>query len=468
MPNAPRVALLGGAVAFLLTAAAFAQDVIAVGAGSGIPGATAQVPLFIRDRTSTPLGSDAGSGNRIQAVGLKISCSPATAVSSMSIARGGVTQNLTPLYETAIPSAGAIGWLVSFAEASNAIPLTPGAPEPGDPVGSLSVGIDGTATPGTIISLTITPATAVLSNQTGMVTERTVLGSLSVANGSVTVLAPTTTALTSSRNPAAPGQTTTFTAVVSSATSGTIGGNVAFKDGGATLGSVPVAGGQAVLSTSALTNGLHSITAEYSGDATFGASTSNSVSQSVASPPSGILAAAVSESEVHVTWNALAGVDHYDVYRSSAGGAFTFAGTSGTAAEFHDAPVTSVTTHLYYVVAAMTNGATSPNSSIDPATTVMFEDPSLQSNVTPIRAVHIEQLRKAINAFRISAGKTTIDTTAPSGAISASHITYLRTALAEAREQLGLVVVTYLQPSLTSGSTFIKRNEIEELRGGVQ
>ena len=98
----------------------------------------------------------------------------------------------------------------------------------------------------------------------------------------------------------------------------------------------------------------------------------------------------------------------------------------------------------------------------------MFDDPSLQSNITPIKAVHIEQLRRAINAFRISAGKSSIDTTAPSGAITTSHITNLRTALAEAREQLGLGVVTYLQPSLAAGSTFIRKNEIVELRGGVQ
>ena len=447
----------------------FAQDVITVGSESAIPGATAQVPLFIRDLAGTPLGGDAAVQNRIQAVALKISCSPPSAVSSMSIVRAGVTQSLTALYETTVTSPGAIGWLVSFAGATNPIPLTTDSADPGDRVATLSVTISESATPGTIVALSIATSTAALSNQTGTTVETTADGTLAVTNGSLNVIAPTATTLTSLPNPAAPGDTVTLTAVVSSAIAGTISGSVTFNDGATTLATVPVSSGQAQFSTAALAAGLHAITAVYSGDPNFAASTSASVSQSIASPPTGVVATASSDTEVHVTWTALSGVDHYDVYRSSAGGAYQFAGTSGTATEFPDGPVATETTHLYYVRAIMTNAATSPNSAIDPATTIVFVDDVLQSNVTTVKAVHIEQLRKAVNAFRIAAGLAGIATNAPTGEqIAASHITSLRSSLAEARSLLGLSGLTYLQPSPDAGTTPIKRNEVEELRGGVQ
>jgi hypothetical protein len=87
----------------------------------------------------------------------------------------------------------------------------------------------------------------------------------------------TTTTLTSSRNPSNAGQAVTFTATVSpSAATGT----VQFFDGSALLGSAPLSGGRAALTTS-LGSGSHSITAAYSGDSTYNASTSAVLTQTV-------------------------------------------------------------------------------------------------------------------------------------------------------------------------------------------
>jgi hypothetical protein len=82
--------------------------------------------------------------------------------------------------------------------------------------------------------------------------------------------AATTTALSSSVNPSEFGQSVTFTATVTSA-AGTPTGTVQFKDGVANIGSAQNlnAGGVAQLTTSALTAGLHTITADYSGDLNF-------------------------------------------------------------------------------------------------------------------------------------------------------------------------------------------------------
>jgi hypothetical protein len=90
----------------------------------------------------------------------------------------------------------------------------------------------------------------------------------------------TTTALSSSGSPTSVGQTIIFTAIVS-ATAGTPTGSVTFKNGATILGSAALAGGQANFINSALVVGQHSITAEYSGDATFQGSVSPALAQQV-------------------------------------------------------------------------------------------------------------------------------------------------------------------------------------------
>src|SRR5271157_4610665 len=80
----------------------------------------------------------------------------------------------------------------------------------------------------------------------------------------LTLVAPTTTTIVSSENPATFGVIVTFTATVKS-TTGTPSGMVTFKDGGATLVTVVLSGGQARFSTANLAVGSHSITAVYAG-----------------------------------------------------------------------------------------------------------------------------------------------------------------------------------------------------------
>jgi hypothetical protein len=96
---------------------------------------------------------------------------------------------------------------------------------------------------------------------------------VTVTSGTVTP-APTTTALASSLNPAVVGQAVTFTATVRGpAGSGTPTGTVVFTEGNVTLGRGEVqADGTATFTTSFATAGGHAITASYSGDANFAAS----------------------------------------------------------------------------------------------------------------------------------------------------------------------------------------------------
>lgn len=126
---------------------------------------------------------------------------------------------------------------------------------------------------------------------------------------------PSATALTSSLNPEVGGQSVTFTATVSSTAGGTPTGTVTFFDGSTALGTGAVtlnASAVATLSTTVLAVGSHSITASYSGDANYAASTSAAVSETVttagfAPSPTGLTVTAGQNLVINLTLYAAAG-----------------------------------------------------------------------------------------------------------------------------------------------------------------
>ena len=106
---------------------------------------------------------------------------------------------------------------------------------------------------------------------------------VSVQDGTLTISqAGTTTSLGVGNGSITPGQSATLTAQVASLTSGAPTGSVSFYDGTTLLGTSTLAGGSAVFSTSSLSPGAtHTITAAYSGDINFTAS-STTASTSIA------------------------------------------------------------------------------------------------------------------------------------------------------------------------------------------
>jgi Bacterial Ig-like domain (group 3)/FG-GAP-like repeat len=93
--------------------------------------------------------------------------------------------------------------------------------------------------------------------------------------------ASTTTTLTATPNPANVGQSVVFTATVAPATSGVPTGTVSFFDGSTQLGASNMSGGVASFSTTSLAAASHSVTAVYSGDGNYNASTSTAMSEVV-------------------------------------------------------------------------------------------------------------------------------------------------------------------------------------------
>ncbi len=459
----------------LLVHDARAQDVLTIGSGSAASGGNAQIPLYLRDAGGTPLGSDAGTGNRIQGIALKVSFSPASAVVSATFARAGVLQPLTPLYESLLTPPGAVSYAGLFAETSNPIPLTLNAAAPGDRIGTIVVTFSNTAIAGTAVTLSIDSATATLSNQAGLVGETVANAKLALVNGTATVDgATTTTILSSSSNPSTFGQSVSLTATVTSPAAGIISGTVTFQDGTTALGSPPLSSGQATLSTSALAAGTHSISATYNGDPTFLPSTSAPLSQ-VVNPatfaaPTGLAATAASASQVNLSWFAVTGADHYEVFRSANNAAFAQI-ASPAAAAFIDTNVTAGVTYLYEVRAVNASATPSAFSAIDPATTIVFTDDPLAVQTTVIRTVHLMELRSAVNAFRAAAGLPPFAFTDPSPAgvpIRATHVNELRSALGAARTALSLPPISFADATLTPNSMVAKAIHFQQIREAVK
>ena len=106
-------------------------------------------------------------------------------------------------------------------------------------------------------------------------------------SGSLTeiVLTPTTTTLGTSNASVNVGGSVTFTAKVAPTTgNGTPTGTVTFIDGSTTVGPGTLSAGIAMYTTSSLTAGSHSITAQYGGDSNYAGSTSGSLNQMVVGP----------------------------------------------------------------------------------------------------------------------------------------------------------------------------------------
>jgi hypothetical protein len=99
-----------------------------------------------------------------------------------------------------------------------------------------------------------------------------------------------------------------------------------------------------------------------------------------------------------------------------------------------------------------------------------FADPSLSG--LPIRAVHITELRAAVNAARDEKGLDPFTFTDPaltpqSSVVKAVHVSELRDALAEAYTAAMLSPPTYTDPTLMPTVTTIKAVHIIELREAV-
>ena len=148
--------------------------------------------------------------------------------------------------------------------------VTATAPGAGTPTGSVQF-LNGISDLGTV-SLSGGRASLTLPAKPASFTFAAIYsGDVNFDGGTSSAVTHTTSSvsLRSSVNPSALGQAVKFTAVVTVEPAGIATGTMQFSDGATALGSVNVSGGIAVLTTSALPGGSHTILAEYSGNGTF-------------------------------------------------------------------------------------------------------------------------------------------------------------------------------------------------------
>jgi hypothetical protein len=193
------------------------------------------------------------------------------------------------------------------------------------------------------------------------------------------------------------------------------------------------------------------------------------ISTSPLGVPSNLVATANGTTSVSIAWSAAANATGYQLERRVNNGAWVQIATpSGTS--YVDTAVSSGITYVYRVRAVGGTGTVpSAYSNMDHATTIAFVDDPLIPGVTVIKAIHLTQLRQAVNAVRAAAGLAPATWTDPSPAdvpIKAVHITQLRTALTPALTALGKPA-TYTDPTLGPGDP-VKAIHFQEIRNKVK
>ena len=206
----------------------------------------------------------------------------------------------------------------------------------------------------------------------------------------------------------------------------------------------------------------------YNVTAVVGALTATFALTNTPATPTNTVATATTPTSVSITWNGTAGAT-YEVLRLAAGGVTSTIGTSGSGS-LTDNTASAATAYLYKVRAI--SPSVTPYGTADLATTVIFTDPVLVAGSTIAKAVHITELRTAVNAVRtlagLGAGTYTNATLTPGAtAIRAVDVVDLRTALNAARNALPILAISYTRPGIVSGMT-IAAADINDLRNGVQ
>jgi hypothetical protein len=179
-----------------------------------------------------------------------------------------------------------------------------------------------------------------------------------------------------------------------------------------------------------------------------------------------LVATADTLGSVQLSWPPTSGATGYQVWRSSQGQAPTHIATVGTTT-YTDA-VSAGTTYVY-TVRTVINGQVTCTSIPDIATPLAFSDPAPAPGGT-VKAVHLTELRSAVNLVRAAAGLGPFSFTNPTVTavrVKAVHITELRSALNAARATLGLPAIGYAN-TLTAGVSVIRAIDFDEIRDGVQ
>jgi RHS repeat-associated protein len=182
-PSVPTESLPSGE---LIPVDANAADSITVGT-VGATGNTVDVPVYIRDLSGTPLGRDQATGSKIQSLSIKVAYSPASSVSAVTFTRTGITSGLSPTAAFSPSTTSSVSLVDTFQESSSLIPFTLNASAPGDLVAHLVFTLNGSASPGSAIAITLDPSVTLLSDEGGNTSESPANGTLALVDGAINI-----------------------------------------------------------------------------------------------------------------------------------------------------------------------------------------------------------------------------------------------------------------------------------------
>jgi hypothetical protein len=259
----------------------------------------------------------------------------------------------------------------------------------------------------------------------------------------------TTTAVTSSPNPAFVAQTITYTATVTSKYLGMVSGSVVFKSGSASLGSATLVNGRASVNASFSTSGNRSITANYAGDVNNTGSTSPLLTQVVNKYPSSTTVA----SNLHpsrfgqaVTFTATVttgGSPTGTVTLKSDGAALGTVALTGNTASVSTSALTAGT----HVITAVYSGDATYNASTSPV---------LKQVVS--KALTAESLSSSQNPSAAGQAVTFTATVTSSGGVPTGTVTFKKGTTTLGPATLSGGVATFTTSSLAVGSSTITAN----------
>ncbi|MGE8942719.1 Ig-like domain repeat protein [Leptospira interrogans] len=253
---------------------------LGTGVISGTPTQSGTFTVAVTATDSTPVHQ--GGPFTSASKNLSLEVGPATvAITTSSLPAG----NIGTAYTS--PALTVSGGTAPYTFAESGLP-------PGLSLNNSSGAISGTPTQAGTFTVDVTATDSTTGANGGPFTSTTKSLSLVINPAAASVV------LTSTPNPAFEGQPVVLTATVSPSVAT---GTVTFRDGPDVLGATSLSGGTATLSTASLMAGAHTLTATYNGDASYAASTSAPVGQTVTPNGTVVLAVATSEGDGAFTFS---------------------------------------------------------------------------------------------------------------------------------------------------------------------
>jgi hypothetical protein len=174
-----------------------------------------------------------------------------------------------------------------------------------------------------------------------------------------------------------------------------------------------------------------------------------------------------------LTWQAVQGSDHYDIYRGATASTATtkLNAAAITALTYTDSTVTAGTYYVYRICPVDPIG-TMGKCAITLASTVAT--PFTDEALTPlfrIRVAHVTDLRNRVNDFRVAIGMSPAqfsNTIAAGNKVRRADIEELRVALNDARIHIGVPPIVFEDSPINSPATRVRLPHILQLREGLR